>query len=70
MSLIAIAIIFVVLAVVLAFARRTIRFFIKLVLVGVLLLALLVGFAWWRWHAGTSAPHNERQPSVPARRTH
>ncbi|PYS91944.1 MAG: hypothetical protein DMF64_10315 [Acidobacteria bacterium] len=70
MSLIAIAIVFVVLAIVLAFAWRTIRFFIKLALVGALLLALLAGFAWWRWQAGTGAPHSERQPSAPARRTH
>ena len=68
MSLIAIVIIFVVLAVVLAFAWRTIRFFIKLALVGALLLALLAAVAWWRWSAGTSAPSRERQPSAPARR--
>jgi hypothetical protein len=68
MSLIAIAVVFVVLAVVLAFAWRTIRFFIKLALVGALLLALLAGFAWWRWPAGTSAPGREGQRSAPARR--
>jgi thiol:disulfide interchange protein len=68
MSLIAIPIGFVVLAVVLLLAWRTVRFFIKLVLVGVLLLALLVGLGVWRWQANTNAPRNERQPNAPARR--
>ncbi len=68
MSLTAIAIIFVVLAVVLALAWRTIRFFLKLALLGVLLLLLLGGLAWWRGGGlnGPAAPHNERQPSAPA----
>ena len=68
MSLIAIAIIFVVLAVVLAFAWRTIRFFIRLALVGALLLALLIGFALLRWRADTSSPTHERPNNAPARR--
>ncbi len=71
MSLTVIAIIFVVLAVVLALAWRTIRFFIKLALVGVLLLLLLGGLAWWRGVGlnGPTPPRNERQPSAPTRRT-
>jgi multisubunit Na+/H+ antiporter MnhC subunit len=68
MSLIAIAIVFVVLAVVLAFAWRTIRFLIKLALIGVLLVVFLLGIAWWRWPGSTNAPSHERQPSAPARR--
>jgi multisubunit Na+/H+ antiporter MnhC subunit len=68
MSLIAIAIIFVVLGVVLLLAWRTIRFFIKLALVGVLLLALLIGLGLWRWQASAPAPRNERQSNAPARR--
>ena|GEM_PF-5973104 len=66
MSLIVIAIVFVVLAVVLLLAWRTIRFFIKLALVGVLLLVLLAGLGLWRWRAGT--PRGGRQPSAPVRR--
>lgn len=71
MSLTAIAVIFVVLVVALALTWRTIRFFIKLALVGVLLLLLLGGLAWWRGVGmdGPTAPRNERQPSAPARRT-
>ncbi len=70
MSLTAIAIICIVLAVVLALAWRTIRFFIKLALIGVLLLILLGGLAWWRQAGGNgpTAPRTERQPSAPARR--
>lgn len=71
MSLTVIAIIFVVLAVVLALAWRTIRFFLKLALVGVLLLLLLGGLAWWRGGGLNSptAPRTERPTSAPARRT-
>ena len=68
MSLIAIPIVFVVLAIILLLAWRTIRFFIKLALVGVLLLVLLVGLGLWRWQANTNALRNERQPNAPARR--
>jgi thiol:disulfide interchange protein len=68
MSLIAIPIVFVVLAVVLLLAWRTIRFFIKLALVGALLLALLVGLGIWRWQTNTNTPRGERQPNAPARR--
>jgi 4-amino-4-deoxy-L-arabinose transferase-like glycosyltransferase len=68
MSLIAIPIVFVVLAVVLLLAWRTVRFFIKLALVGALLLALLVGLGVWRWQANTNAPRSERQTNAPARR--
>ncbi|MFL6212148.1 MAG: hypothetical protein ACJ74W_25115 [Pyrinomonadaceae bacterium] len=68
MSLIAIPIVFVVLAIILLLAWRTIRFFIKLALVGALLLALLVGLGLWRWQSSTNAPRNERQPNAPARR--
>ena len=67
MTLIAIAVAFVVLAAVLMLAWRTVRFFIKLALVGILLLVLLIGLGLWRWQA--AAPHTERQPSAPARRT-
>ncbi len=67
MSLTAIAITFVVLAVVLLLAWRTIRFFLKLALVGVLLLLLLGGLAWWRW-AGANVPRPERQTNAPAGR--
>ena len=67
MSLTAIAVVFVVLAVVLLLAWRTIRFFIRLALLGLLLLALLAGLGLWRWQ--TSAPPPDRQPSAPARRT-
>jgi membrane protein implicated in regulation of membrane protease activity len=69
MTLIAIVIILLVLVVALAFVRRTVRFFIKLALVGLLLLALLIAFGVWRWRARTTnTPVLERQPSAPARR--
>ena len=67
MSLITIAIVFVVLAVVLLLAWRTIRFFIKLALVGLLLAALLLGLGVWRWQAGTQ--NSNRPANAPARRT-
>jgi membrane protein implicated in regulation of membrane protease activity len=69
MTLIAIVGILLVLVVALAFVRRTVRFFIKLALVGLLLLALLIAFGVWRWQARTTnTPAGERQPSAPARR--
>ena len=68
MSLAAIAVVFVVLAVVLLLAWRTLRFFIRLALLGLLLLALLAGLGLWRWQT-SGPPHNDRQPSAPARRT-
>jgi hypothetical protein len=67
MTLIAIAVVFVVLAAVLLLAWRAIRFLVKLALVGLLLLVLLVGLGLWRWQA--AAPHTDRQTSAPARRT-
>ena len=67
MTLIAIAVVFVVLAAVLLLAWRAVRFFIKLALVGVLLLVLLIGLGVWRWQA--TAPRAERPASAPARRT-
>jgi hypothetical protein len=67
MSLITIAVVFVVLAAVLLLAWRTIRFFVKLALVGLLLAALLAGLGLWRWQAGTQ--HSNRPANAPARRT-
>jgi len=67
MSLTAFAIVFVVLAVVLLLAWRTIRFFVKLALFGLLLVALLVGLGVWRWQ--TSTQNNNRPANAPTRRT-
>ncbi|HEX8179894.1 MAG TPA: hypothetical protein VF525_10165 [Pyrinomonadaceae bacterium] len=69
MSFAVIAIVLVVLAVGLLLAWRTIRLFLKLVLVSALLLAVLLGVALWRWQARAPAPRNERPASAPARRT-
>jgi hypothetical protein len=68
MTLSAIAVVFVVLAAVLMWAWRAVRFFIKLALVGLLLVVLLLGLGVWRWQ--TSAPPTARPPATPARRAH
>ncbi len=67
MSLTPIVVVFVVLAAVLLVAWRTIRFFMKMVLIGLLLVALLVGLGVWRWQTGMT--NNNRPSNAPARRT-
>jgi membrane protein implicated in regulation of membrane protease activity len=51
-------------------AWRAVRAFARLALFGVIALALVAAYAWWRWH-GSNDPtpaRNERRQSAPARR--
>lgn len=68
MSIGIITIAFAVLAVVLFLLARALRFFVKLALVGILLLAFIVGFIAWRWSGFGNLPADERHPAPAARR--
>jgi hypothetical protein len=66
MSLIVIAVILIIAVPIFLFvARRAVRLFIRLALVGVFILAILAGaFAWWWYSPGdTSQPHGDSHPA-------
>jgi membrane protein implicated in regulation of membrane protease activity len=51
-------------------AWRTVRAFVRLALFGLIALALVAAYAWWRWQgAGEPAPaRNAPRQGAPARR--
>lgn len=57
-------IVFVVAGVALVLVWRTVRFIMRLALIGVLILALLVGaLAWWYATSGSTSPPEQSRPT-------